>query len=396
MVFSRFRQPGCGPPSKCWRWIGILAVVLFFGQSVWQAFRYGRLVGQKEMGGIYPSGNYQFRYGQLGEHKEPGAVYRAGNNTSPVTPIQNNAIPNNGCDEEHYICLKKGHEFESVLNGHPSAYNREETLEAVARDDVERRGIQARGDPWDAGGKNLPHTLNTWEPFYHCPFEERVGPFGDGGKWMCRVRDYAGPACVAYSFGCNGDVRWERDLVRITGCDVHIYDPTPWVVSTMTYAPRETEEQTKTLAASPRFPYRMPYGVKYHGWGLFESSNELARSVVKRLNPTADGGTLGEIVNKTGGPVPQIVKVDIEGSEWFLNFTADAATWQQVHMFMVEIHLKDVGAGFYKGSLSEWEYVRDWIHQIEGLDFRMYHKEVNVYQGDGSCWEIAFVNMRFF
>jgi hypothetical protein len=50
-----------------------------------------------------------------------------------------------------------------------------------------------------------------------------VGSTADGGKLICdlgRLR----PPCVIYSLGSQGDYSFERDMLRLTQCEVHTFD----------------------------------------------------------------------------------------------------------------------------------------------------------------------------
>ena len=63
-----------------------------------------------------------------------------------------------------------------------------------------------------------------WEPYVGCSDEERVGPIGDGGKWICNpVRDIVKNDCVVVSVGSNNDFRFEEEMVERFGCTVHVF-----------------------------------------------------------------------------------------------------------------------------------------------------------------------------
>eukprot|EP00897_Mesotaenium_endlicherianum_P006366 jgi/Mesen1/5758/ME000292S04841 len=62
-------------------------------------------------------------------------------------------------------------------------------------------------------------------PLYPCFGEERVGAWGEGGKWVCRPFDL-GPDSVVYSVGSQGESSFEADLFALTGAVSHTFDPT--------------------------------------------------------------------------------------------------------------------------------------------------------------------------
>ncbi|GBG85818.1 hypothetical protein CBR_g40628 [Chara braunii] len=258
-------------------------------------------------------------------------------------------------DPLDFICVPKSPVPQPGRDDHTSVYSQLETASAIRNDNVQRQQFLMQGDPRNPAGAlafRQPHVMETWEPLYHCPFEERVGPYGDGGKWMCRVRDYTDPSCVIYSFGSFSDLRWERDVARLTQCSVHIYDPTPHVVDFMKVVHSETDAtSTLNTVANTMSISALPRRTQYHPWAFYEPSNVLATTFLHKVFPNFTGGNLRWIVENTGSGVPQIIKMDVEGSELFIDFKADADLWTQVHMFLVEVHFSIltewIQTGFY-------------------------------------------------
>ena len=88
---------------------------------------------------------------------------------------------------------------------------------------------------WDQGRlvQTKPETAgsilqNNWEPVLSCASEERMGPRGDGGKWVCDPSKLvASPRCLIYSVGSNEDFRFETSMhLRFPHCEIHVFDPT--------------------------------------------------------------------------------------------------------------------------------------------------------------------------
>jgi len=68
-----------------------------------------------------------------------------------------------------------------------------------------------------------------WAPHWDCQAKTRVGGVMDGGKWVCDLHAISS-SCVVYSFGSGNDTFFEEDLHKLRPvCDIHIFDPTPWV-----------------------------------------------------------------------------------------------------------------------------------------------------------------------
>ncbi|CAI5492562.1 unnamed protein product, partial [Closterium sp. Naga37s-1] len=53
---------------------------------------------------------------------------------------------------------------------------------------IDRRKAAHNGDQWPMDAYDLPQLLlSVLMPPYPCPAEERVGAWGDGGKWVCML-----------------------------------------------------------------------------------------------------------------------------------------------------------------------------------------------------------------
>jgi len=75
--------------------------------------------------------------------------------------------------------------------------------------------------------ENLTTIWDYFLPSFGCPLtKERVGRVGDGGKWICGIRDLAKRKnCVVYSFGVRGETSFEEEILRRTHCRIHMFDP---------------------------------------------------------------------------------------------------------------------------------------------------------------------------
>ena len=92
--------------------------------------------------------------------------------------------------------------------------------------------IRERDCKVDYSGANSSSRAATWfqsywEPCVACVDEERIGPIGDGGKWICNpVQEFEKNKCLVISVGSYNDFRFEYDIVRRFGCVVHVFDHT--------------------------------------------------------------------------------------------------------------------------------------------------------------------------
>lgn len=58
---------------------------------------------------------------------------------------------------------------------------------------------------------------DLFNPFVDCPDGTtltRLGPEGDGGKWLCMASNTFKEPCVAYSIGSNGDYGFEEAILK--------------------------------------------------------------------------------------------------------------------------------------------------------------------------------------
>lgn len=148
------------------------------------------------------------------------------------------------------------------------------------------RQMQKQTNPPFKGLKSARHYYqNNWEPVVGCPYEARIGRFGDGGKWVCNLEDIRRPALV-YSLGSNNQFHFEADLYAAMNGEVEIH----------------TFDMGNFSRGAPSF-------VHYHQWGVGSQdfTDDKGREMV----------TLSTIMKGLGhtGKTIDILKTDIEGAE---------------------------------------------------------------------------------
>lgn len=124
----------------------------------------------------------------------------------------------------------------------------------------------------------------TAEPAYTCVHEERIGPHGDGGKWVCdpeKIRSSS--SCLIYSIGSSNDFRFEEAILRdiSNNCEIHVFDHT---VKNAT---------------------NKPLNVHFHPWGLAVRTHGALKSLTNIVHQ----------LNHTGRTI-DVFKIDCEGCEW--------------------------------------------------------------------------------
>mmetsp|Transcript_23218 Transcript_23218/g.37231 ORF Transcript_23218/g.37231 Transcript_23218/m.37231 type:complete len:310 (+) Transcript_23218:142-1071(+) len=204
-------------------------------------------------------------------------------------------------------------------------------------------------------GAGAWHQENA-EPGYTCVHEERIGPYGDGGKWVCdphklRIK---GSACLVYSVGSSDDFRFENDILQkvSSDCEIHVFDHT---------VPNPTTK---------------PPAVHYHAYGLSVHSSGNLR-------------TLKDIVNELGhaGRRIDIFKIDCEGCEW-----VTYNSWFEAPVTINEI-LVEVHAGTAEPSNNP--PAKQFMQTMFDNEMLIFHKEPNIQfsGGDSLCVEYAFTRV---
>lgn len=141
-----------------------------------------------------------------------------------------------------------------------------------------------------------------------CAFERRLGKRGDGGKWACdpdQLLEHG--RCAIASVGSENEWSFETEVLERYACDfVHtfdhtVYDPTP------------------------------PRGATFHPLKLSAADDEAERTI----------SVAGVVRMLPPGRVLDILKIDIEGGEYFMlahNASLDAMA-RSVRVLMIEVHM---------------------------------------------------------
>jgi len=194
-------------------------------------------------------------------------------------------------------------------------------------------------------------------PTITCPFEEKIGGMGDGGKWLCLPRILLQSSdCVVYSFGSKGDFSFEYDILRVNPqCRIHTFDPTPGLAKQI---PRK----------------KLPKQITFHPFGI----SGAGISKISIRDQMVEVKTLDEIASLLGHKVIHVLKVDVEGSETSPNFVnrSLSSVWRNVAQLQMEFHRPK----------NSWDLLSD----ISSVGLEEFHRELNFFCK--ICAELAFIN----
>jgi hypothetical protein len=162
-------------------------------------------------------------------------------------------------------------------------------------------------------GKFATEYITVWDlypPNLMCPDAVRLGPVGDGGKWVCGLswlqRDKMlgsisvaeggiGRPCLMYSFGISTNSHFEKEIYELAGCEIHAFDPT---VGKM-----PMDRHWPPSRASNRHPR-----ITFHKVAL--------SNVTGPTDIFSYAMSLQDIMHALNHSYVDIIKMDIEGGEW--------------------------------------------------------------------------------
>jgi hypothetical protein len=237
-------------------------------------------------------------------------------------------------------------------------------------------------DPlWDPergwGNKNQAVFWDLYEPIYNCHNRVRLGRIGDGGKWLCNLdRLISRPSCIIYSFGSNGEISFEEDLIKETlqKCLVHVFDPV--IHSVLGNNRFFNGPSAFDLSSSMNIPR-----IVWHTTGLGSKDSVLETARFGKMNVAR----LSTIMKQLGNTFIDVLKVDVEGYEWeAFEEIFSAGPPLPFGQLLIEVHIEDFGKA------------RKFFDDAERLGLRMFFKEPVQY---ASCSplcrqaEICFVNI---
>ncbi|KAF9214537.1 hypothetical protein CPC16_010694 [Podila verticillata] len=219
-------------------------------------------------------------------------------------------------------------------------------------------------DPWFV----LMYWWWYFPPSFVCPHDiQRVGPLSDGGKWICGMSLYEEKPrskCVLYSFGVNHETRFEGEMLDRTDCEIWAYDAS-------------VSEMGPETQGRPHVTFK-PYFIG------------------REDKVAADGKiwkTLRTLMKENGHDWIDILKVDIEGSEYdtFAAIMDDFPDVLPFSQLQLELHVHQSHVSF-PDFLNFWE-------RLESKGVYPWWTEINlnpVFNPGEKPWasEYCFINIR--
>jgi hypothetical protein len=255
---------------------------------------------------------------------------------------------------------------------------------------VELRGAMAKEQPGYPKAAFFPPGIHTiWDffpPSWTCPHDvQRVGRFGDGGKWVCGMSLYEmvpapsfspeiveslqqpvpapDAGLVIYSFGISDDSSFEAEMLkRVPSARIWGYD-------------------FSVDGWGPQIPTDQRHRTFFHKIGLAKKEKPYASPPLS---------TLPVLMANNNHSYIDILKIDIEGSEYdALDALMDAFDGIQsasgssvipIGQILIEIHLDD-GINIenpYLGGDVDFGHFHKWWERLERMGMRPTWMELNL------------------
>lgn len=190
-----------------------------------------------------------------------------------------------------------------------------------------------------------------WDPTWACDYEERVGNFGDGGKWVCDTRKLAAQRneseeCNVISVGSQNDFSFEIGIHEINpDCNIFVFD------------------HTSNNQNAPNY-------VKFFEFGLGSVDQNRLLTLRQALEKT-------KLLNKT----VDILKIDCEGCEFDIYHQFVSPEFQ-IMQILIEVH--------FRSAMETHRFFQEMTKR-----FVIFHKEPNLLPSSrGDCVEYGFLRLN--
>jgi len=208
---------------------------------------------------------------------------------------------------------------------------------------------------------------NNWHPYFHCNFEDFIGPGGDGGKWVCDPHRVNKPDCLVYSVGSNGKFEFEYFIDKgLEHCEIHIFDFTNYTESMLNWGGVGLKKSS------------------FHAWGL--GSNEGVTNIRRKNNLLFK--SFRDTVQELGhtGRMIDLFKIDCEGCEWdtYANWlNTDESGILGIRQILVETH----------GTPHQNNNTVNFFNGLHDAGYVIFHSEPNIEFGLGKCVEFSLLKL---
>lgn len=155
-----------------------------------------------------------------------------------------------------------------------------------------------------------------------------------GGYMVCP--DRLGSESIIYSFGLGDDISFDLDIIKMHGCNVYAYDPSP---------------ETKLFLSSHQLPHNFLFhelalGANESVMRFYPSPNKrINYSLVPKLNSGGDPievpvTRLATILAANKHTKIDLLKMDIEGAEFDVLQEIFSQTGIEIEQLVIEFHHK--------------------------------------------------------
>ncbi|CAI7857806.1 unnamed protein product [Closterium sp. NIES-53] len=205
-------------------------------------------------------------------------------------------------------------------------------------------------------------------PTYPCPANERIGEWGDGGKWTCLLPGAIQKDPVVYSIGCHGQYSFEDSIYKLLHVQSHTFDP---------FLTPETSARMQKVSS-----------LIFHPIGL--SANSVLQVYLTKF-PNMQFKTLGGIMEMLNHTYVDVFKIDCEGCEEALITEIGAANGNAAAQLTVHggtLPFGQILVEFHKMHLPQ--VTLSLVYTLEKLGYRMFSIEYN--QQCAKCCEMSFIH----
>ncbi|GJP33992.1 hypothetical protein CLOM_g18477 [Closterium sp. NIES-68] len=206
-------------------------------------------------------------------------------------------------------------------------------------------------------------------PTYPCPVNERIGKWGDGGKWTCLLPNAIQKTNpVVYSVGSFGMYSFEQSMYKILGAKPYTFDP---------FLNTNKREIMANLTC-----------LHFNEIGL---SGAKSLPAYKKSSPDKKFSTLPDLMRQFGHTYVDVFKIDCEGCEEELVKDLGAAhlnTGNKLTLHGGRLPFGQILIEFHhtSGPVRTLET----FYTLERLGYRMFSIEYNPYCVN--CVEMSFIH----
>ncbi|GJP66900.1 hypothetical protein CLOP_g23778 [Closterium sp. NIES-67] len=206
-------------------------------------------------------------------------------------------------------------------------------------------------------------------PMYPCPREQRLGVWGEGGKWVCMLPTAFQSRPVVYSVGSKESYSFEEDIAKATGATPLTFDP---------FISQDAQQRMLALPFLRYFPEGLSGRAK-----LFKN---------RKMFSNYTFFTLPELMSTHHTTYIDVLKIDCEGCEIEVIRDLEQAMGGDPKARLVRfggrLPFGQLLVEFHKIHVPK--VMLPLIYAIENLGYRIFHMEMNPLCS--KCMEVSFIH----